>query len=176
MHGCVYEFFRDQGSLIAGLLALAAGIIAYIGAIKSANRQVTALKDQIEDAQTTRRLADERRLSVVKWAMRAEGTRLDAAVFALRDNALPSAPQPAERLTEQLVIESSPLLRGEREEMALLDDQTRDALQKVAGIVAEYNSRIETANVVGRGPLIDQGILALVDHLAEAVQELRSIV
>src|SRR5215470_10176631 len=51
----VYEFFRDQGSIIAGVLALAAGIIAYIGAIKAANRQVAVLKDQIEDARTERR-------------------------------------------------------------------------------------------------------------------------
>ena len=176
MHNPVYEFFRDQGSIIAGVLALAAGIMAYIGAIKAANRQVAVLKDQVEDARTERRLTDKRRLSVIKWALRAEGTRLHAVVLALRGRALPSAPQPAARSAEQLVIESSPLLRGEHgTEMALLDDQTRAVLEKVAGIVAEYNSRIETAVVVNQGPLIDHEILALVDSLAVAVQELRSI-
>jgi hypothetical protein len=29
MHSCLYEFLRDQGSLIAGILALIAGIFAY---------------------------------------------------------------------------------------------------------------------------------------------------
>jgi hypothetical protein len=29
MHGPVYDFFRDQGSNIAGFLALVAGLVAY---------------------------------------------------------------------------------------------------------------------------------------------------
>jgi hypothetical protein len=165
---------REWQSLIAGLLGLVAGVIAYIGAIVAARRQVAALRDQIEDARTARRLADERKLSVIKWAVRAEGRRLEVAVSALR-RALPSAPQPAARLREQLVITSSPLLRGEREEISLLDDQTRTLLQQLAGILDEYNLRIETAVVVGQGPQIDQEILALVDRLAEAVQEIHSI-
>jgi hypothetical protein len=36
MHSSLYEFFRDQGSLIAGVLALIAGVIAYCaGAIQA---------------------------------------------------------------------------------------------------------------------------------------------
>jgi hypothetical protein len=51
-------------------------------------------------------------------------------------------------------------------------------LKRVAGILDEYNRRIQTAADVGLGPapLIDQEILALIDRLAAAVQELRSIV
>jgi hypothetical protein len=51
-------------------------------------------------------------------------------------------------------------------------------LKRVAGILDEYNLRIQTAADVGLGPapLIDQEILALIDRLAAAVQELRSIV
>ena len=169
---------REWQSLIAGVLggvlALAAGVIAYIGAIRAANRHVAALKGQIEDARATRRLADERKLSVIKWAIRAEGTRLHAAVSALQ-RALPSAPQPPNRRRQQLEIESSPLLRGEWEEIALLDDQTRAVLERVAGIVGEYNLRIETAPDAGHGPFIDQEILDLVNRLAEAVGDLRSI-
>src|SRR5215472_566175 len=100
---------REWQSLIAGALGLAAGVIAYIGAINAARRQVGALKDQIEDARAASRQVDERRLSVIKWAVRAEVRRLEISISALR-RALPSAPQPANRLTEQLVIESSPLL------------------------------------------------------------------
>jgi hypothetical protein len=168
----------DWQSLAAGLLGLAAGVIAYIGAISAANRQVAALKEQIEDARTERRLVDERRLRQLEWAIRAEGTRLHAAVLALRDRALPSAPQAAARRRQQLLIDSSPLLRGEWDEISLLDDQTRARLEEVAGILDEYNLRIQTAVDVGPGPnpLIDQEILALVDRLAEAVQKLRSIV
>jgi hypothetical protein len=165
-------------SLAAGLLGLAAGVIAYIGAIRAAHRQVAALKEQIEDARTARRLVDERRLSQLEWAIRAEGTRLHAAVLALRGRALPSAPQAAARRRQQLLIDSSPLLRGEWDEISLLNDQRRARLEEVAGILDEYNLRIQTAPDVGLGPnpLIDHEILALVDRLAVAVQELRSIV
>jgi hypothetical protein len=38
----IYDFFRDQGSIIAGLIALAAGIIAYRGALSAAKMQVEA--------------------------------------------------------------------------------------------------------------------------------------
>lgn len=165
----------DWQSLAAGLLGLTAGVIAYIGAIRAANRQVAALKEQIEDARTARRLVDERRLRQLEWAIRAEGTRLHATVLALRGRALPSAPQAAARRRQQLLIDSSPLLRGEWDEISLLDDQTRARLEEVAGILDEYNLRIQTAVDVGLGPnpLIDQEILALVDRLAVAVQELR---
>jgi hypothetical protein len=36
----------DWQSLAAGLLGLAAGVIAYIGAIRAANRQVAALRER----------------------------------------------------------------------------------------------------------------------------------
>jgi hypothetical protein len=163
---------HEWQSLIAGLLGLAGGVIAYLGAIRAANRQVAALKDQIKDAQTARRLTDERRLSVIKWAVSAEGRRLDAVVSALRHRALPSAPQPAARRREQLIIRSSPLLRGEWEEIALLDDRTRGLLEELAELVDKYNSRIETAVEQGHGPLIEQETLDLIDHLAEAVKKM----
>jgi len=94
------------------------------------NRQVAALKEQIEDARMARRLVDERRLSQLKCAIRAEGTRLHAAVLALRDRALPSAPQAAARRRQQLLIDSSPLFRGEWDEISLLDDQTRAGVEE----------------------------------------------
>lgn len=111
---------------------------------------------------------------MIKWAVRVEVRRLKISISALR-RALPSAPQAANRLAEQLVIERSPLLTGQREEIALLDDKTRALLERLAGILDEYNRRIETAVVVGQGPLIDQEILALIDRLAEAVGETRSV-
>lgn len=92
MISAVTGMAHERQSLIAGLLGLAGGVIAYLGAIRAAKRQVAALKDQIEDTQAARRQADERRLSVIKWAVSTEGRRLDAVVSALRHRALPSAP------------------------------------------------------------------------------------
>jgi hypothetical protein len=47
---CLYDFFRDQGSIIAGLLALLAGWIAFRGAMSAAEQQVTAIREQKDQA------------------------------------------------------------------------------------------------------------------------------
>jgi hypothetical protein len=44
MHTWLYEFFRDQGSLVGGVLALVAGFVAYFGALRAANKQVAAMR------------------------------------------------------------------------------------------------------------------------------------
>ena len=81
---------------------------------------------------------------MVKWAVKAEIRRLEISIAALR-RALPSGPQPANRRTEQLVIESSPLLTGEREEIALLDDKTR-------ALLGSRDARVAVGVLVRPGP------------------------
>ena len=105
------------------------------GSWKDGMLQHLAVTNQIEDARSARHQVDERRLSVIRWAVRTEANRVAAAVAALRNRALPSGPQPAARSREQLVIESSPLLRGEREEISLLrrvPKRRRDVLDGAA--------------------------------------------
>jgi hypothetical protein len=48
MFGALYGFCRDQGSIIAGLMALAAGFIAFKGAMRAATQQVVAVNAQTE--------------------------------------------------------------------------------------------------------------------------------
>jgi hypothetical protein len=48
MSGALYDFCRDQGSIIAGLLALLAGYIAFKGAMRAAVQQVAAVNAQTE--------------------------------------------------------------------------------------------------------------------------------
>ncbi len=48
MHSALYTFFQDQGNIVAGLLALLAGIVAYIGAWQAAKMQVRAVNEQTE--------------------------------------------------------------------------------------------------------------------------------
>jgi hypothetical protein len=48
MFGALYDFCRDQGSIIAGLLALVAGYIAFKGATRAAQQQVAAVNAQTE--------------------------------------------------------------------------------------------------------------------------------
>ena len=48
MVGALYDFYRDQGAIIGGLLALAAGYLVYLGTGRAAARQVAALTAQTE--------------------------------------------------------------------------------------------------------------------------------
>jgi hypothetical protein len=48
MWSALYVFFRDEGSIIAGVIALAAGYIAYAGATRAAKIQVDAMTVQTE--------------------------------------------------------------------------------------------------------------------------------
>lgn len=41
----LYDFFRDQGSIIAGLLALGAGFLAYRAARDATDKQVSAMRE-----------------------------------------------------------------------------------------------------------------------------------
>lgn len=49
-HTALYEFFRDQGSMIGGVLALIAGVVAYVGARQAAANQIGAMarKDRLQ--------------------------------------------------------------------------------------------------------------------------------
>jgi hypothetical protein len=48
MFSALYEFCRDQGSIIGGLLALVAGYLVFRGATRAADRQVLAAHAQTE--------------------------------------------------------------------------------------------------------------------------------
>lgn len=48
MFRALYDFCRDQGSVIGGLLALAAGLLVFRGTTRAADRQVSAAYAQTE--------------------------------------------------------------------------------------------------------------------------------
>jgi hypothetical protein len=48
MDSALYDFFRDPGSIVAGLLALAAGFLAFKGAMRAAEKQVAAVNAQTD--------------------------------------------------------------------------------------------------------------------------------
>ena len=48
MHSALYEFCRDQGSIIGGLLALATGLPGFQRGVRAAGRQVAAVNAQTE--------------------------------------------------------------------------------------------------------------------------------
>jgi hypothetical protein len=55
-HSAVYEFFRDQGSIIAGLLALLAGVLAYW----AGRSQATETREQSNYMKSTAAESDRR--------------------------------------------------------------------------------------------------------------------
>lgn len=55
MFSVMYDFCRDQGSIIAGVLALIAGCIAYRGAMRAAQQQVAAVNKQTDAVQQQNR-------------------------------------------------------------------------------------------------------------------------
>jgi hypothetical protein len=134
------------GSVIGGVLTIIAGGVAYLGALAAARRQVKAIQAQIVDMQAERTRTDERRLVVVKWAVRAEAERLDKEVARVRPLLLNIAAfkEPLSGMvTPRLLIERSPLLCGEREDAALLGD-TFSTLVEAATTLNNYNHRVET--------------------------------
>ena len=86
----------------------------------------------------------------MKWAVRAEGKRLEQATAAVRlvlppEMYIGGVAGFSDCDREQLTIPSSSLLRGEREDIALLDSVTLTNLEDIANALNDYNSRVEAA-------------------------------
>jgi hypothetical protein len=154
------DWLHEWETLIAGGLGLGGGVLAYIG-----------IKAQIADLQAERKQTDDRRRIVVKWAVRMEGQRLDKEVVRVRPAFLKSFdPTPTTRFFNNrtsFLIESSPLLRGEREDVALLDGDIFKTLEKAAETLNSYTQRIETASTgaASLDELPERG-RELLEHLA----------
>ena len=82
MFSALYDFCRDQGSIIGGLLALAAGYLVFRGATRAADRQVAAAHAQTEAVrQQNRDLRNEGRHRQAQDGIVA--TKLLASVLAI---------------------------------------------------------------------------------------------
>ena len=85
MLSALYDFCRDQGSIIGGLLALAAGYLVFRGATRAADRQVSAAHAETEALrQQNRDLRNEGRRRQAQDGIVA--TRLLASVLTIIGN------------------------------------------------------------------------------------------
>jgi len=85
MFSALYDFCRDQGSIIGGLLALAAGYLVFRGTTRAADRQLAALTAQTEALrQQTHDLRNEGRRRQARDGIVA--TKLLASVLAIIRN------------------------------------------------------------------------------------------
>lgn len=128
------------GGMIGGVFTVVAGYLAYRGAL----RQVDAVKLQVKDQQDERKKTDDQRRTVAEWAVRAEAERLDKEISRVDPLWLIGAGLTPFVQQEPRLIESSPLLRGEREDAGLLGDKVA-ILERVASTLNQYNQRVEAA-------------------------------
>jgi hypothetical protein len=160
-------------TLIAGLLGLAGGVIAYLGARHAASRQVAAVERQTEASQGALAEVEGRTRNAVIWAIRSEARRLESEAQARR-RALPSAPQPANLDKEALLIASSPLLRGERADISLVSIEIQEQLADLSLLLDQYNAHVQTRGVNVLGTIIDNETLSLLDTLMTLSRDLSS--
>ena len=192
------HWFRDMvdhwQTLIAGGISLAAGLVAFVGALiaacwqvraarqaakdqvcavqRAADQQVAAVKSQIADLQAERERTDNLRLTVVRWAVRAEARRLDKEVVRVRPLFLIGGQGLFSK--EEALIESSPLLRGEREDAALLDEATFATLEEAASTLNNYNYRVETARTGAAQAALRDACHSLLEQLAGLADTLKN--
>ena len=170
----IWQILYNWQTLIAGLLGLAGGLIAYFGAMSAAKKQVAAAERQLDDARTARALSDTRQKNAVVWALRLEAARLTRAAGNWH-TVLPRGQQPVRYSKEHLRISSSPTLRAEREDISLLDVETQDARGDLARALDNYNAHIDTRSETDLGPRIDPVTLDLLGVLINAAKSLESI-
>ena len=161
------EIARDWGSLIAGLLGVGAGVIAYAGAMRAASRQVDAIEQQIADARQARAAEEERGRHAIRWAVRLEALRIERAALERRREGFPSQPGWSNMDRPDARIAESPLLRGERAEFSLLSKEEQDSFGALASWVHQYNSHVDTRRASADGLLVDQGLLDMLDQMIE---------
>ena len=136
----LYEFLRDQGSLIAGVLALIAGILAYRAGVTqakatmdAANREIAANKDAISAAQEQTRVA-QRQISVTLQQERRRIAQETYGFLATLDAAMGTVLQDVEASRELFANQaqhgSSPMAYTARQRIK--EDGVRRPPQRVS--------------------------------------------
>jgi hypothetical protein len=168
------QFLYDWQTLVAGLLGLAGGVIAYWGALLAANRQVAAIREQLGDAQQARKSAERRQTHALIWSLEIELRWLISTARLLR-SALPSQPQWSQLTKANLMIGCGPLLRGERD-ISLLGEEPKFRLEEVARRLADYNAYIGTRPTSGEGgTLVDAEVPKRIDLIIDSADYLSGI-
>lgn len=144
-----YKLLVDQGSFIAGILALLAGVVAYIAGYlqakatkKAAEIQVRAVHEQLEADQEATKKDRDRRQSAMAWAIRIEAKRIHSAAHARLERIRFIGPVKGVR-RDDMIIGVFDLARGSRPDISLLHLCFQTWLSKLVEKVDLYNSLIE---------------------------------
>lgn len=157
MHGCLYDFFRDQGSSIAGLLALMAGGLAYwagraqAGATRDAARvqveatknaakaQVDAVRSAAEAQAEAARKTHEKEIETVRKSLAVELRQMTTRAWGAHTSlmnliSLPGVPVTA-RMVEGAVGMPAPVVYpAVADRISLLGEEAMDLVIVYQGI------------------------------------------
>ncbi len=181
-HGIVWEFFRDQGGIIAGVFALIAGGMAYMVGQKQAtattqaaatqvaavNAQNQILQQQLRDARQAAETRAETDRRTIIFALSIEAARInrlarDRLLVAQNRYLDESSTAPIHREIEPYVIEAGEVLRHFNVLSLGNTDLTRAASQ-LNSMVDILNSALTSA---GRVSLLS--VNALIGHIRNII-------
>jgi class 3 adenylate cyclase len=113
--------------------------------------------------------AEDERKNAVTRAAGQEVARMKRSACKWRE-VLPGGPQYVKYAKDQLKITSGPILRGERDDVNLLNSEVQDTLNGLSGAVDTYNIHIDACTMGGEGPLLTSDTFAMLDALIEAAE------
>jgi hypothetical protein len=166
----------DVSDLVSGgfviLGALIAAVFGYVGAVRAANTQVKALKDQSEEDRRRFQQTLHQKKYQMAMTLRREAKRLGGAAekripLAQASRSPTAGPviretEPKHPFREQMLISVFPLF-GELGDIGLLNDELQNKALNLLSEVDDYNSHIETLprpHVVTAPPtiMVDQAV------------------
>jgi hypothetical protein len=179
-----YRVLTDLGGLIAGILALLAGIIAYAGALRqakagraAADAQIAAIREQMAQQKYIADEADQRHREDLRFSLAREAARIGELV-AHRYRVIPMEYGPGKLETiprsacDTFKVAASPILRSSPGVSALLDKDIVAAAVLLDDKVDELNSLLVVDGALGRLPAV--GLMTALENVTEAAHRLRA--
>jgi hypothetical protein len=183
--GGIYHIVSDLGGVIAGLLALIAGLVIYAAgrhqartAREAADATIAALREQIAQMKRSGDAADERRRDDLRLALAAEAARV-IELAAHRYSVIPLEYGPgrletvARSACDIFKIKTSPILRRSGRAVRLLDKDAVAAAAALDEAVDALNSLLAVEGALGRLPAAE--LLTAFETVMHAGKRLRAV-
>jgi hypothetical protein len=179
-----YRILTDLGGFLGGILALIAGLLAYAAGVrqaravrKAADKQIAAIRQQIEQSKRSTEDADHRRREDLRFALALEAARISEFV-AHRYRVIPMEYGPGKLETiarsacETFKIGKAAILRDSPGATALLEKEIIAAAVFLDEKIDEVNSLLAVEGALGRLPAI--GLMTAFENVTDAAQRLRA--
>jgi hypothetical protein len=178
-----YQILSDLGGVIAGLLALVAGLIVYASGRhqarvirEAADAEIAALREQTAQQQRTRDAEDERRRGELRVALAGEAARVgERAAHRYRTIPLEYGPGKLETVARSACdifkIHAPSILRHDPGARLLLDKDIVAAAVALDDAVDALNSLLVVDGALGRLPAVE--LLTAFENVMQAAKTLR---